>query len=123
MIRIYTAADPIFVGYLQGLLDDRGIGSLIRNQWLQGGAGELPPNECWPELWIIDPRDETLSRQIVEEQALIYQERLRGGENAEKWSCANCGESSEDQFTACWKCGYNRESSSELGFHGDLEKP
>jgi hypothetical protein len=24
------------------------------------------------------------------------------------WTCPNCGEKVEEQFTQCWKCGHNR---------------
>ena len=101
MHKIYTAADPIFVGYLRSLLEDRGIQCLVRNELLQGGAGELPPNECWPELWIIDPRDETLARDIID--------NTKTPQARAAWVCHVCGESAEGQFSACWSCGSQRE--------------
>jgi predicted RNA-binding Zn-ribbon protein involved in translation (DUF1610 family) len=27
------------------------------------------------------------------------------------WTCPNCGEKVEEQFTQCWKCGHNRPAS------------
>jgi ABC-type ATPase with predicted acetyltransferase domain len=27
------------------------------------------------------------------------------------WSCPNCGEQCESQFTECWKCGASRPSN------------
>jgi hypothetical protein len=32
------------------------------------------------------------------------------------WSCANCKEVLEDQFDACWNCGYSRAGELELHF-------
>lgn len=32
------------------------------------------------------------------------------------WACANCRESVEDQFDACWKCGTSREGVRNLNF-------
>ncbi len=52
MQRVYSAHDVMTIGYLQQVLEGSGIECMIRNQYLSGAAGGLPPNECWPELWI-----------------------------------------------------------------------
>jgi hypothetical protein len=99
MERIHTADDPIYIGYLKALLNAEGIACTVRNELLIGGSGELPPNECWPELWVLHGADAQRARSIVK-TAL---ENPPG--DGESWECAHCGEGCEAQFTACWRCG------------------
>jgi hypothetical protein len=102
--RVYTADDPILVGYLKSVLADYGIDCMIRNEMLIGGTGELPPNECWPELWVLEDADEATARSLLE-SALAKQ-----ADETERWHCTACGEESEPQFAACWRCGAIRGS-------------
>ena len=88
------------VGLVKGLLEQGGIACLMKNQNLAGALGEIPPQECWPELWITDERDLPQAQKIVAaalSPATVY---------TPPWHCA-CGEEIEGQFTACWNC--NRE--------------
>lgn len=99
MKKIHTADDPIFIGYLKSLLEAEGIACTVRNELLIGGAGELPPNECWPELWVLHEADQLSARTIVERAVLV------SAEKGEIWQCRHCHEQCEHQFTACWRCG------------------
>jgi hypothetical protein len=54
MRKIYCAKDPLMIAHLRNVLGLHGIECVIRKVDLAAGAGELPPVECWPELWIID---------------------------------------------------------------------
>lgn len=96
---IHSADDPIFIGYLKSLLEAEGITCNVRNELLLGGSGELPPNECWPELWVLDDADAATARAIVEKT--LAQPPATGT----TWECPHCGEACEPQFTACWRCG------------------
>ncbi len=91
----------MLIDYLQQTLEARGIGCVARNRYLQGAVGELPVNECWPELWVLDDRDERLALDIV--SAL-----LQDGSGGEHWRCPGCGERMEGQFDQCWNCGMER---------------
>jgi hypothetical protein len=95
--RVYSSDDRLLVGYLHDLLTRRGIACLVRNDYLAGGAGELPPNECWPELWVVDDRDRDLARRIVHEHLAQA--------DAPPWTCPGCGERIDGQFAVCWHCG------------------
>jgi hypothetical protein len=98
MKRIYVSSDALMVGHLEAVLRERGIVCMVRNRYLAGGAGELPPNELWPELWV-DDEDEAIARRLVEE--------ILGttGDPGPDWTCSHCGEHLEGQFAACWRCG------------------
>jgi hypothetical protein len=102
MKRVYAVYDTALLQYLHGMLADRGIRAMIRNQLLQGAAGELPVNECWPELWVLNDDDYTIARSLVEEA--VKPPAAAGA----PWRCI-CGETIDPQFTECWKCGASAE--------------
>ncbi len=65
MLHLYTHHDPLWVGYLQATLESAGIASVVRNAYLNGALGELPPTAIWPELWLLDARDEAKAAQLL----------------------------------------------------------
>lgn len=97
MERLYTSSDLLIVGHLAEVLRQRNINHLVRNLYLTGGAGELPPTAIWPELWV-DDEDYELAHRLIDE--------VLGncGPPAPTWTCSGCGEWIEGQFAACWKC-------------------
>ncbi|MGD8430515.1 MAG: DUF2007 domain-containing protein [Ectothiorhodospiraceae bacterium] len=99
MKRVYTSADPLIVGHLENVLKRQGIACFVRNRYLAGGVGELPPTEVWPQLWVEEDRDEAAARRLIGE--------VMGevGEPGPPWRCPRCGESIEGQFAECWNCG------------------
>jgi hypothetical protein len=71
---------------------------------LNGALGEIPADQCAPELWLVDERDEALARRI------LAAARSGPPPGALPWTCRACGEMLEPQFTACWRCGAWREA-------------
>ena len=65
-------------------------------------AGELPPTECWPELWVTEDHQFAKARSLVEAMLAIDME------TASDWCCRRCGEDIEGQFSECWNCGIDR---------------
>lgn len=98
MIKVYSSDNSMQAGLVKSVLEDQGIACLVKNQNLSGALGEIPPLECWPEIWIMHEEDLALARQLVE--ATQASEITRGP----AWICI-CGERIEGQFTACWSCG------------------
>ena len=102
MKRLYSAKDPLMIGHLKNVLAAAGIPCVARKVDLSSAAGELPPVECWPELWVLD--DDKFGRaQAVLKKALAP---LRVVKKA--WVCAGCSETIEGQFSECWNCGRDR---------------
>ena len=97
MKRLYASSDFMLVGHLKTVLAQHGIHALVKNAYLAGGAGELPPTAVWPELWV-EEEDLPRAREILADML----DDDRGGES---WTCPVCGESIEPQFAACWSCG------------------
>lgn len=98
MKKVHSADNAVDVGLLTAILEDNGISCLVKNQNLGGAMGEIPPLECWPEIWVTHDADYQRALDIVEESL-----KTPAGK-AEDWHCI-CGELIESQFTACWSCG------------------
>jgi len=96
---IYSAPNLALAGYVKQALEDNGIRCRLRNEFLAGAMGELPPIECWPQVCIDDA--------ALEAQALaLVDELLTAGDRpGPSWRCGGCGELIEGHFAACWQCG------------------
>ncbi len=67
MIRVYTAQAIAIVGNVKNVLEANGIPCVLRNEFLSAGQGELPPIECWPEVWVAYDSDAERAKQLVAE--------------------------------------------------------
>jgi len=102
MKRLYCAKDPLMIGHLRNVMALHGIGCMTRKLDLATAAGELPPIECWPELWITD------DERFAEAKAVLKKTLAPVGAVRKPWRCDGCGEEIEGQFSECWKCGCER---------------
>lgn len=109
MKRIYCAKDPLMVGHLKNVLATFGIQCVAKNVDLISAAGELPPIECWPELWVMDD-DKAVRAQSILKQTLAPLKSVK-----KPWRCEGCGETIEGQFTECWNCGGERPADAPRG--------
>lgn len=101
MKRIYSAPVLAMVENVKNVLQLNGIMSAITNQYLSAGAGELPPIETWPQLWVAEGDAERASE-------IIDAAKEDTGEPEDIWVCPKCNEVIEGQFTDCWNCGTAR---------------
>lgn len=67
---------------------------------LTGGIGELPINECWPEIWVQNETDYDIAEKIIHNALSVASQQ-------DPWRC-QCGELIEGQFDVCWSCGSER---------------
>ena len=102
MIRLTRARHLIEATHLKNLLDSAGIATFLRNENLARLAGELPFDQCWPEIWLEDRRDLPRARTLLSE---LTRDAWR---QSPAWTCPDCDEWLEGQFTACWACGRQR---------------
>lgn len=98
MKKVYSSEDRMLVGYVQGILESNGIHCFMKNENLAGAVGELPPNEVWPEVWVMHEHE-------VERAERIIKDLLVDQTDASNWCCPNCREIIEGQFGQCWNCG------------------
>ncbi|MBW2519362.1 MAG: DUF2007 domain-containing protein [Deltaproteobacteria bacterium] len=89
---------------LRERLEKEGVSSLVRNEQLFTGLGEIPFVEIFPEIWILD--DEMYPRAKM----LIYRWLTDPSSSAPDWTCPRCGEELEGQFDCCWQCGHEKDN-------------
>lgn len=103
MLKLMRAPNTVIGQHWVNLLTVAGIPCELHNRYLNGALGEIPADQCAPELWLIDERDETIARKLIEGA-------VNGPvTNGSPWRCRGCGESLEPQFTVCWQCGTVRD--------------
>jgi putative signal transducing protein len=99
MKRIFSSPNLIEVTQLKDTLESARIACFIRNEISSGLSGGIPMSETTPELWIQDDHD------IVEAMQIKKDWQASPKVIGSNWVCPACGETSEPQFTSCWKCG------------------
>jgi hypothetical protein len=102
MKKVYSAKDPLMVGHMRNVLATFGIDCVTRKLDLSTAAGEIPPTECWPELWVID------DDKFAEAMAILRKTLAPLNSVKKSWHCEGCGEELEGQFSECWNCGRSR---------------
>jgi hypothetical protein len=99
MKRVFSTFNLQAAHHSRNLLEAEGIRAVVRNEILSSAMGELPPAECQIEVWVLREADAARAGEILRQP-----DRSAGP----AWKCADCGETSEGQFTQCWRCGAYR---------------
>lgn len=76
-------------------LREEGVAATVQREFLGAVMGQLPPDQCLPEIWIADETQFELA------QRLLHELQNRPQRN---WLCV-CGEQVEGGFEQCWQCG------------------
>ena len=100
MRKLRTFDSLTLATHWQNLFEQAGFAVHLRNQFASGAVGEIPVDQGRVQLWLNDVR-EWANAQVLLEQ-------LDRPIAASSWQCVACQESIEDQFTACWQCGIER---------------
>lgn len=103
MKLILSSPIPGEIAQLRDMLESADIVCFMRNEATAGLSPEIPISECTPELWIHD--DSRLAEALEIKRAWKEAAPIAGSD----WVCSTCGETSEAQFTSCWKCGAGRQ--------------
>jgi uncharacterized protein YlaI len=96
MRRLTTAPNLAIATLWADMLKQGGFDASVQRAYASSIAGEMPPDQCLPEVWVMD--DST----HAEAAALLAQLR-----NApyRHWVCPGCREQIEGPFDQCWSCG------------------
>lgn len=105
MKKLFVSQILAEVESLQELLDNQGIPCTVKNQQGSNLAGEVPFAEVFPELWVLNDSDLPTAQSILDD--------WKDAQPVETtdWVCTNCGESHSREFTTCWNCNQERQSS------------
>jgi hypothetical protein len=110
MQQLYMARDELDAHFLQGLLSEEGIESVIQGETMERVWGGVPVNDqTTPTLWVGEA-DVERARPIVEQYERRRKDLVDHGDAPDRptWKCPNCSEGIEEQFTSCWNCGTAR---------------
>ena len=94
MLRLTQAPNLAIATLWADALAFEGITASVQRQFLCGVAGELPPDQCLPEVWISHNEQEPRARSLLHDLQHVPQRR---------WFCV-CGELVEGGFEQCWHC-------------------
>jgi uncharacterized protein YlaI len=96
MRRLVSAPNLALATLWADMLTHAGIESTVQRAYASSIAGELPPDQTWPEVWVMD--DERL------EAARTLLAQLRHPPQRH-WVCPGCHERIDGPFEQCWNCG------------------
>ena len=95
MLRLARAPNIAIAALWADALQQAGFSASVQRYFLGSVAGELPPDQCQPEVWLAHddekPRAELLLKSLQNPPQ-------------RHWACA-CGEAVEGGFEQCWNCG------------------
>ncbi len=111
MKKVFVSQLLIDVESRKELLDQANIPCMIKNQRSSMLAGEVPFAEIFPELWVIHDEDEGRARDILTNWETAQPMESTG------WTCPECREMLQKEFTTCWNCGRERSSEEKRGLH------
>jgi hypothetical protein len=95
MQRLTRAPNIAIAALWVDALRHAGIDATMQRYFLGSVAGELPPDQCLPEVWLMDDSQEVRAREVLRDLTQVPQRR---------WLCS-CGELVEGGFEQCWNCG------------------
>lgn len=96
MYRLLRAPNITLAQIWADLLCEAGMPATVERRHLTSLAGELPPDQCQPEIWLRHAEHEARARQLIDDWERMPQRH---------WFCRRCGEEIEGGFEQCWNCG------------------
>ena len=104
MKRVDIAPNLVIATLWADALNAAGMRAEVFSRYLTSIAGEIPPDQCNPAVWVMNDNDLARARQLVRE--------LRTPVRGAGWTCPECGERHGPQFAQCWNCGHGRPTST-----------
>lgn len=95
MLKLTQAPNLLLATLWANALTAAGIEASVQRQYLSGASGELPIDQCLPEVWIKNSNQEHLAREFLFHLQNVPQH---------EWQC-RCGELVSGGFEECWNCG------------------
>ena len=96
MKRLTRAPNLAIATLWADLLSNAGIAATVQRMYASSIAGELPPDQALPEVWITEDGELDRARSLLDE--------LRNPVHRH-WVCRACQERVDGPFEQCWNCG------------------
>jgi hypothetical protein len=98
MRRLTTAPNLAMASLWSDMLTQAGMESTVLRAYASSIAGEIPPDQALPEIWILEDARLDEARRLLE---ALRRPPVR------RWTC-RCGEVIDGPFDQCWSCGTMR---------------
>ena len=102
MKRLTRAPNLAIATLWADMLTNAGIVATVQRMYASSIAGELPPDQALPEVWISEDDELERARTLLHE--------LRHPIHRH-WVCHACGERVDGPFEQCWNCGADMPTS------------
>jgi hypothetical protein len=96
MRRLISAPNLAIATLWADMLRQGGFDTTVQRAYASSIAGEMPPDQCLPEVWVMD------DEQFQDAATLLDQ--LRHGPHRH-WVCPACHEQVDGPFEHCRNCG------------------
>jgi hypothetical protein len=102
MKRLQQAPNLALATLWADMLVGAGIAASVQRAWAGSIAGEIPPDQSLPEIWVHDDGQLGRARTLLDE--------IRHAPS-HLWACHACGEIVDGPFEQCWNCQALRPGS------------
>lgn len=99
MQRVLQAPNLALATLWADQLQSAGIAVSVQRAFASSIAGELPPDQCLPEVWVSDDAQLAVARELLS----AWQQWPH-----RHWACPRCHEIVDGPFEQCWNCGATR---------------
>ena len=96
MRRLVTAPNLALATLWADMLTQAGFDANVQRAYASSIAGEVPPDQTLPELWVQD------AAQFDRAKTLLHELRHPPHRS---WACPGCRELIDGPFEQCWNCG------------------
>ena len=96
MRKLLQAPNIALASLWVDLLRQAGIDASVQRYFASSIAGDIPPDQALPEVWVHD------DARLAEARTLL---RDLQRPTWRHWVCRSCGERVEGPFEQCWNCG------------------
>jgi hypothetical protein len=94
--RLVSAPNIALATLWADMLRSAGVEASVQRYYASSIAGEIPPDQALPEVWIAD------GAELARAQSLLHELRHPPHRH---WLCGGCGERIDGPFEQCWNCG------------------
>jgi hypothetical protein len=95
--RLASAPNLAIATLWSDLLTQEGFECTEQRRFASSIAGQIPPDQALPEVWLVDETRFEAARTRLDELRQPMRER--------RWVCRQCQELVEGPFEQCWNCG------------------
>ena len=99
MKRLVQAPNAAIATLWADMLRQAGIETSVQRYFTGSIAGEIPPDQALPEVWVLDDADHARATELL--YALRHLPHVH-------WRCPACAEAVDGPFEQCWNCGAMR---------------